>query len=444
MTKNSLGGKSFWYLTMLSVLAMAVFACCGGGGGGGGGNGGSAKKSRIEFTSQPASTATAGVLYTYTPALIGSYGDTLSYIVVTTSSGITIDPATGVVSWTPTLPQVGNHWLELKVTDGETTVSQKFSVRVNPTNNGVPFIHACTLTSWWWEDYLGLGVESSLRRMHENGCDTVLILITWYQDSTSATTIYSRAQKSPTDAGVTHVTNYAHSLGMKVFFKMHVDIPSGTWRGEIKSGSEGDWTSWFASYDAYMAHYLDLATSLDVEGFIIGTELVGTEGRDANWRNTVALARGKFTGLITYGANHDSYSAITWWDAVDFIGISGYFPLTASYTPTVADLNTAWNPWISALSTFATAKSKDIVFLELGYQSFNGTNTTPWSAPTSAVDLQEQADCYQAAFESLYDEPWFKGMSWWMWYWDPIQNVDGFDVYKKPAENILRYWYAGN
>jgi len=396
------------------------------------------------ITSFANTLAIVGIGYNYDVNATDPENDILTYSLVTFPSGMTINSSDGVIDWTPTLAQVGNHWVAVAVSDGETSDYQQYAIRVSPSDNGLPFMRGCVLTSWWYTDYSTTKVEETLLQMKEDGCDTVLILITWYQDSTTSTTIYSRFQKSPTDAGVTNVTNYAHSLGMDVYFKVHVDIPDNTWRGYITFSNEADWTDWWASYNDYISYYLDLAESLGVEGFIIGTELVGTEHREAEWRNAVALGRSKFFGLITYGANHDSYDAITWWDAVDFIGISAYFPLTGSFTPTVAELNTAWLPWISDLNTFSAAWSKDIIFLELGYQSYDGTNISPWWAPTNTVDLQEQADCYQAAFESLYDEHWFKGMAWWMWYWDPIQNVDGFDVFNKPAEDILRYWYAGN
>jgi len=61
------------------------------------------------------------------------------------------------------------------------------------------------------------------------------------------------------------------------------------------------------------------------------------------------------------------------------------------------------------------------------------------------VDLQEQAQCYQAAFESLYDQPWFGGMFWWVWSPDPFDGGpcdDGFTPHDKPAEDVLRAWYG--
>ncbi|MBD3359485.1 MAG: hypothetical protein GF365_02145 [Candidatus Buchananbacteria bacterium] len=397
------------------------------------------------FSSIPVTTATVNVLYSYDLNATDFDGDSLTYSLINWPSGMVINNTTGLISWTPDTTQVGNHWLEVATSDGETTTSQLFTIRVNPSHNGIPFQRGCVLTSWWYTDWQSTTVENTLLQMKDDGCERIALVITWYQDSLTATTIYDGDTKTPSDTGITHVTNYAHSLGLDVYFKPHVDIwqRSDLWRGDITFANEADWTAWFASYNSFISYYLDLAEALNVEGFVIGVELVGTEHRETDWRDTVAIGRSKFTGLITYNANHDSYLNVTWWDVVDFIGISGYFPLTSSYTQTQAQLNAAWSGWLTELSNFATTWNMDIVFMEIGYQSYNGTNISPWWAPTSTTDYQEQADCYEAAFNNLLHQPWFKGMYWWMWYWDPVQDVDGFDIFQKPAELTMRWWYAG-
>ena len=72
-----------------------------------------------------------------------------------------------------------------------------------------------------------------------------------------------------------------------------------------------------------------------------------------------------------------------------------------------ADLSAAWG-------------DKPIVFTEIGYRSIDATNTNPWDWMwDQPVDLQEQADCYLAALEFVWDEPWFSCVSWWDWTADP-------------------------
>jgi hypothetical protein len=61
------------------------------------------------------------------------------------------------------------------------------------------------------------------------------------------------------------------------------------------------------------------------------------------------------------------------------------------------------------------------------------------------VDLQEQADLYQAVFESVFNQDWFAGIFWGMWETDPFQGGPcdmKATPHDKPAEAVLRLWYG--
>jgi len=157
--------------------------------------------------------------------------------------------------------------------------------------------------------------------------------------------------------------------------------------------------------------------------------------------------RARYSGLITYAANHGGEeTSITWWDAVDYIGVDAYYSLTDENDPTLAELRAAWEPHVATLANLASTWEKPILFTEIGYRSQDGTNRHPWAWETEgAIDLQEQADAYQAAFESVYDQPWFAGMFWWSWDTDPFvggPRDDGYTPHDKPAEDVLRAWYG--
>jgi hypothetical protein len=109
----------------------------------------------------------------------------------------------------------------------------------------------------------------------------------------------------------------------------------------------------------------------------------------------------------------------------------------------VEEIKAAWEPTKKIIRALAAYYDQDVVFTEIGYASREGTNRCPWCTPSELEDRQEQADCYQAAFETFYNEPWFKGMYWWAWTFDLGAIEHPYDVYNKPAEPILRQWYAG-
>lgn len=73
-------------------------------------------------------------------------GDILSFSVTTFPAGMTIDPSTGVITWTPTNDQVGNQSVVVVVTDsGGLTDSQSFAVTVINVNDA-PSIVSSAIT----------------------------------------------------------------------------------------------------------------------------------------------------------------------------------------------------------------------------------------------------------------------------------------------------------
>lgn len=139
-----------------------------------------------------------------------------------------------------------------------------------------------------------------------------------------------------------------------------------------------------------------------------------TTGR-REWNDIIRAVRENFSGMITYAANWDNYMNIPFWQYLDFIGIDAYFWLTNKNDPTLEELLQAWKRWKVGIEEIHNSTGKFIVFTEIGYRSIDGCNIDLWNWwRCGKIDLQEQADCYEAAFLSFFNEPWFKGFYWWM------------------------------
>ena len=175
--------------------------------------------------------------------------------------------------------------------------------------------------------------------------------------------------------------------------KPHIDLQDGTWRGNITFDQESDWTIWFNEYRIFVSHYAEIAERSNVPLLVIGTELKGTTHR-AEWRDVITDVRSIFHGQVVYAANHDHYMNVPFWNLLDYIGIDGYFPLTDDYNPTPEMLSLAFKHIAQDLSAFSEMMNLKIIFTELGYQSFDGTNTTPWSAPTMTPDVLGHIPCW--------------------------------------------------
>lgn len=87
------------------------------------------------ITSTAVTTATQNVLYSHQVTATDPDGNTLSYSLTTSPSGMIINPSSGLISWTPTDAQVGKNKVTVKVTDNGTNPSnlsatQSFTINV--------------------------------------------------------------------------------------------------------------------------------------------------------------------------------------------------------------------------------------------------------------------------------------------------------------------------
>ncbi|MCX7625365.1 MAG: hypothetical protein N2Z21_04060, partial [Candidatus Sumerlaeaceae bacterium] len=288
-----------------------------------------------------------------------------------------------------------------QITLAQTTVTEK--------------IKGISYAAWWPGVYATRDADVALGKLAATGARDVSIIVTAYQQTIDSTTI-ARGEASPTDDDVTHAIRVAHRLGLRVLLKPHVDLSADPshWRGEIgKNFNESQWAAWFASYEAFIRSYARLAAQENVERFCVGTELAATEGRAAQWRAIVAAVRSEFAGHLVYAANYPDAPALSWWDAVDLIGVDAYYPLTSKSDPTTTELVAAWAPIVANLAALSQMRHKPIVFTEIGYRSLDGANRAPWDWQSGGPwDLKEQEECYRAAFEALWNQPWFAGMYW--------------------------------
>jgi large repetitive protein len=97
------------------------------------------------FTSSPTNTSPQiGKLFEYLPTAVDPDSDPISYSLIGNfnPTGVTVDPTTGKVIWTPTAAQIGSQQISLRVTDSKGGSSvQKLDLNViNPIANRPPVI----------------------------------------------------------------------------------------------------------------------------------------------------------------------------------------------------------------------------------------------------------------------------------------------------------------
>lgn len=305
--------------------------------------------------------------------------------------------------------------------------------------------------SWWHGEYSSSESDKTLAQsIKPLGVNWISIVVTCYQQRISSAHIQCKPETyTPTDADLAHIIQDAHRSGLRVMLKPHIDLAgeSKHWRGEIGSGTdEAAWQTWFKSYTAFITHYATIAQDNGADYFVVGTELVNTSYRTENWRSVIKTVRNIYHGPLTYSAHHlDEEFAIDWWDALDAIGIDAYYPLAQNEHPRVAQIKAAWVPIVSRLSQLSKKWARPVILTEVGYESIEGANRTPWQTRGHTIEYEEQADSYQALFEAFSGQAWWHGVYWWVWTVhtarDSALNHE-FTACNKPAEDILRKNYG--
>jgi len=85
--------------------------------------------------SEPTITATENNQYSYQLEVKDPDGDSLTYLLVLSPEGMSINNENGLLTWTPTNNQAGIHQIIVKVSDGKQSVTQSFEIEVINVNN---------------------------------------------------------------------------------------------------------------------------------------------------------------------------------------------------------------------------------------------------------------------------------------------------------------------
>ncbi len=253
----------------------------------------------------------------------------------------------------------------------------------------------------------------------------------------------NRGPGSETDVGLIHATRLARSRGLHVLYKPHLWV-SSTWTGDVAMTNEKDWAAWWRGYRRYVLHHALLAQWAGADLFSVGVELSKTVGRGAEWRDLIAATRLFFPGAVTYSGNwYGDLETVKFWDALDFMGIDTYFPLSASPQASRADLEKGAREVVARLAAASKQAGKPMILTEVGFAAHKAV----WVAPhTEGGEYSEddQALAYGVLFKALGRPKWLAGTVVWKAFSAGSEGdlEADFRFLGRKAEAEVREYYA--
>ncbi len=251
------------------------------------------------------------------------------------------------------------------------------------------------------------------------------------------------------DESIIFVKHSANQLGLSVMLKPHIYLWN-SWPGEIEMNTEKDWNKFLYYYYRWIRHYAFLAEMYGIPIFCIGNELSkSTLTHEMQWREIINRIRKIYSGKLVYGANWGSeIENINFWNDLDYIGVSEYYPLSKSENPSDKDLLNGADSILNRIEIVHKKFNKPVIFTEVGFRSSKYSWKTSLEGETrNDTSFISQLRSYKAVFNASYKKRnWLKGMYWWKWpsYLEHGGNPERalYTPNSKPAEKVVQEWYG--
>lgn len=319
--------------------------------------------------------------------------------------------------------------------------------------------------TYGWDSRRGMLVtekaQQSIDALAAMGCNWAALAFAVMQEKFSSSRFGFDYRYTDTDREIETAIGQLKAKGLKVCLKPILNCEDGVWRANITFPEKefpvydehgrlkSYWNEWFSCYEAFICHYAQIAEYTGCEMLCIGCEMIGTEHKEEYWRRLIERVRSIYSGSLVYNANHGKEENVKWFDALDFIGTSAYYPVAEAGGASADEMTAAWVRHKEGLKKIAGKFGKKIIFMEIGCRSAKGCAAIPWDFVHREFprDEDEQANFFESALRAMWNEPYFEGFFWWDWETfllpdDRIKTDTGFGIHGKKAEKLLTEWYT--
>lgn len=270
----------------------------------------------------------------------------------------------------------------------------------------------------------GYDYDAMVDEIADRGATDVMVVVQLTQPHAYSWEVGSDAQRTATQATIVRTLRQINRHGMRATLMPIVRLQERTvsqWRGTISP----DVDRWFNAYQRQLLPLAQAAQQGGAARFVVGSELSSMQRYDARWRGLIGHVRNVFHGRLTYSANWDAFGDVPFWDAVDDIGVTGYFPMTA---------DDAWTEPREALGHLRRRHAKPVLLTEIGYPSHRLAADRPWDQfADNRPAPRLQANLYRRFCDDVVRTQAVDGYFAWNWFGVGGASDTSFTLRGKPA-----------
>ncbi len=331
-------------------------------------------------------------------------------------------------------------------------------------------------------------MPQALTNIQAIGVNHVTLTPSWTYTNINPPAFSPITGKDPMWIDTAIMVSQARALGLNVSIFPTPHFPASTVGASTPSVSTSFWSAaprtadwwqaWFDQYRTFAVNYADLAAQSGAQILILGGEWIGPalpggtladgtpsgvpSDADTRWKAIIAEVRQHFNGRVLWALPYTPsklQTSLEFFKDTDGIYLLWSAALTGSANANKSDIaNEAGRLLDNEVSPLQALTGKPL-YIALAYPSTAGAATgcladgkggcldwTILSRPnpdigSAALNLQAQADIYEAILIAVNTRAWISGVIS-RGYYPPVALQDkSASVHSKPAAEILWYWF---
>ena len=354
---------------------------------------------------------------------------------------------------------------------------------INPRAAG--FVAGVEYQSYFRPNYSSYGPQA-FANTKAIGANFAVLSPSWTISNTSPLRFSAQPGNDPFWIDTAIMVSQARALGLNIALFPTPHFPPSTdsnisasdqfWKNAPKDAAW--WQTFFTRYRAFLVNYADLTAQSGAQVIILGGAWItpalpggllpdGTSSNvpadaEAQWRSILQDVRSHFKGQILWALPYEVSSfttPVSFLRDVDGIYLLWSTPIATSSTATKTDYaNETGRLLDNEVAPLASLLVKPVI-LAVSYPSAAGAPTGCISNGSGAcldfdalsrpnvdlssvsLNLQTQADIYEAMLNAVNARPWISGFVSRGYYLPVVLQDKSTSIHGKPAADVLWYWY---